>query len=186
MSASVGLIGLDMQVLSRELVASDYFAGVEFVAIKRRLLDGAISISDLDFLFDHLNDLVGEDRLKDFGLEVFYGAYTRKHCSHLAQMLAYYSQGFTWDGKETLRHEGPNYLLTKSEAQNVMKWFDTLSRIFCKMGIADDDFVKRAVYVRDNFGKDYDTFSETEDLFTPVVERLAAAKVDLFLWFYSF
>jgi hypothetical protein len=172
--------------LSRELVASDYFAGVEFVDIKTRLSNGAISISDLAFLFYHLDDLVDEDRLKDFGLQVFYAAHTKKHCSHLAGMLAYYSQGFTWDGKETLRHEGPDYLLTKSEAQNVMRWFDTLSRFFCEMDITDNDFVEKAVYIKNEFGKDYDTFSETEDLFTPVVDRLATAKQNLFLWVYSF
>ncbi len=188
MSASVVLVGLDMQRMREAFEKSVYWDELDRKDVKNRLLEGSTNTEDLIYLFYLLSARLDDAGMKRFGMEVFYSQGIKRYCFDLAQALQYYLLGFTWQGEITVEHYGSDYKLSHEQVMGVFEWFDVLSAVFGSgiTGSMRADYLKAANALKEYQGADDSYFLYTEDIFGDVLNHLATAHQHSFLWMYSF
>ncbi len=100
MSASVVLVGLDMQRMREAFEKSVYWDELDRKDVKNRLLEGSTNTEDLIYLF-YLSARLDDAGMKRFGMEVFYSQGIKRYCFDSCPGVAIL---FCWDlpGRERL------------------------------------------------------------------------------------
>ncbi len=139
-----------------------------------------------DEILNNLDILIMQDSLR-----LLYSNAIKSQCFEIAEMLEYFSCGFSWDGDCRLKQIGTNYLLVKNELLDLIEWYISLSFVFNNEVTTPEKelYVKyfvEAEKIKNEYNPKYGFFTYSLSLFIDLKKLISSSEYSYYIWEYSF